>query len=91
MNLVIHRGFVLYLAGLWRVEDVHSAGLDAVGLRPTVESKSAFPPTSISVGQRAIVPVIQTNTRRQREREKGGVRAVTLCFSITTTTDLIPD
>ena len=68
---------MLYLASLWRVEDVHGARLNPVGLGPPVESKSAFPPTSISVWQRPIVPDTHTDThthththtRRQRERE----------------------
>lgn len=48
-----------YLAGLRRVDDVHRARLNAVGFGPPVEGKSTFPSTSISVGQRAIVPVTE--------------------------------
>lgn len=48
-----------YLAGLWRVYDVHSARLNTVGFGPPVQGKSAFPSTPISVGQRAIVPVTE--------------------------------
>lgn len=53
-----------YLAGLRRVDDVHSARLNAVGFGPPVQRKSAFPSTPISIGQGAIVPV----------RERGGVK-----------------
>lgn len=48
-----------YLAGLWRVDDVHSAWLNAVGFGPPVQGKSAFPSTPISIRQRAIVPVAE--------------------------------
>lgn len=45
-----HRGGpVPYLAGLWCVEDVHGARLNAVGFGPLVKGKSAFPPTPISI------------------------------------------
>lgn len=38
-----------YLAGLRRVEDVHSTRLNAVGFGPLVKGKSAFPSTPISI------------------------------------------
>ena len=46
----------VYLAGLGSGEDVDGAGFDTVGLRPSVESKPAFPSTAVPVGQGAIVP-----------------------------------
>lgn len=45
-----------HLAVLWRVEDVHSAGFDTVGLCPSVQSKAALSAPAVAAWQRAIVP-----------------------------------
>lgn len=45
-----------YLAVLRRVEDVHCAGLDAVGLGPSVQSEAALSAAPVSAWKRAIVP-----------------------------------
>lgn len=45
-----------YFAVLWRVEDVHSAGFDAIGLGPSVQGEAALSAPAISAWKRAIVP-----------------------------------
>lgn len=44
-----------YFAVLWRVEDVHGAGFDAVGLGPSVQGKAALSPPAVSAWKGAIV------------------------------------
>lgn len=39
-----------YLAVLRRVEDVHGAGFDPVGLGPPVQRKAALPAPAVSAG-----------------------------------------
>lgn len=38
-----------YLGSLWRGYHVDRAGFDSIRLRPFIESKSAFPPASVSI------------------------------------------
>lgn len=44
-----------YLAVLWCIEDVHSTGLDTVGLGPSVQSEAALSAPTVSVWKGAIV------------------------------------
>ncbi len=60
-----------HLAVLWCVEDVHSAGFDAVGLGPSVQSKAALSAPTVSAWKGAIVPEerqTKTNTGWKRKR-----------------------
>lgn len=55
-----------HLGVLWWIKDVHSAGFDAVGLGPTVQSKAALPAPAVPTWKRAIVP-----KKRQTEEAQG--------------------
>lgn len=57
-----------YLAVLWCVEDVHSAGFDAVGLGPSVQSEAALSAPTVPAWKRAIVPG-ERQTKKQAQDE----------------------
>lgn len=73
-SLNLKSSFVLYLAILGCVEDVHGAWLNTVGFGPLQKRKSAFPSTPISIGQRAIVPVTVGRWGLGRGGEKDSIQ-----------------
>lgn len=59
-----------HLAVLWCVEDVHSAGFDAVGLGSSVQSEATLSAPTVSAWKRAIVAKRKRQTKKKKAQDE---------------------